>query len=103
MRVCDDELVGRLLAAGLDWRDRRHLLERWEMQQRGDATLLVTLSSDRMVGRATLLHVSKYGEVQERLDALREVNALSAVFHGRGIGTALLGGRRSWPRPVECR
>lgn len=89
--VCSPEAIDRLLATGLSPRDRQQHLERWEMQQRGEAVYLLAWANDEMVGRGTLLAQSKYDNVRRALGCFPEVNALEARVRNMGIGTALMG------------
>lgn len=60
------------------------------MQQRHEATYLIAWRADRLCGRVTLLHHSKYEEVRQFLGDFPEMNALEAVPQNEGIGTALV-------------
>ena len=71
-------------------RDRFHHDERSRMHERGEATYLLAWDGDRMCGRATLFHRSKYDPVRAALGHLPELNALEASPRGRGTGSLLI-------------
>ena len=82
------DLPRLLLGAGP--RDRSHHVERSHMHQRGEATYLLAWDGDRLCGRATLFHRSKYDPVHAALGHLPELNALEASPRGRGTGSLLI-------------
>lgn len=90
VEVCTQAAMDRLLASDLTSLDRQQHLERWEMQQRGEALYLLAWSDGEMVGRGTVLRESKYENVRRALGSFPEVNALEARIQNIGIGAELM-------------
>lgn len=101
VRVCDEEDFRRLTTSA-EGRDLVHHRERWEMQQRREATYLVAWRAERPCGRVTLLHSSKYDNVRQTIGDFPEMNALEATPRSHGIGSAIIQAAerhaRSWVR-----
>lgn len=89
VRMCDDGAID-LLRRTAEVRDLRHHLERWQLQQRGEAAYLLAWSDRSVVGRCTVYMKSKYELVRKELGIFPEVNALEARVQNLGIGSALL-------------
>jgi GNAT superfamily N-acetyltransferase len=90
IRQCSAADIVRLLERDPDPRDARHHLERFAMQESGQATYLLAWRGVELAGRCTVLAVSKYDEVRHLFGEFPEMNALEARPPGQGTGTAII-------------
>jgi GNAT superfamily N-acetyltransferase len=87
---CSLEDMARLERSGEGALRMAHHRQRWSMQQANEARYLLAWQDDKVVGRVTVLHASKYAEVRATYSCLWEMNALEAVPQRRGVGTRLI-------------
>lgn len=90
VRPCSAADLERLLAAGLSPWEARHHRERFALAEAGQAVYLLAWRGGELVGRGTMLAVSKYETVRQQFGRFPELNALEATPPGQGTGTALI-------------
>lgn len=90
VRLCSRADLDVALSAARRGDEARHLRERWEMQERGDAALLLAWRSGAVVGHCSVLAESPSAAVRDQLGIVPEIDAMESAPRDEETGLRLI-------------